>query len=564
MATWQTNTVGGLHPITQSIMSLAGAMFDPEIDRQRELRQSQIAVDNAQIGNYNANASKLASDTALNNQVLGARNNAANAFRLAAASGKVTPEHAALLYENLIQGGGASGGDVSQLGDTLGAIMLMQNAGDPNYVQDATTGMMLKGHMPDMNFAPTPGRADAVSARDAAEAFKQATTVQGMADAAAMDRKRLEESGLDRRATVTAGAGDTVYTAPGGLWGGEVLSGAPTMDTTKAAAASGAIPMTDTLSAILMPPIEVSQGAGLFDNQGNPLGKPNLSPRDQIVQNLNDTGYTLDPSQSLGENTVAAAALGGDTAIDHDNGGSSGSGSNQIATKAKNWYGPDGAQGITFDGRTDSITGNPLPVGSRLGTDFNPLAENKSGGVAKNWRDPQTNASGITFDGKTDSATGQPLPPNAMLSQRVDAEPNAPIIASPQQIETLSGLAELMFGQYDDVPDALSTAIQTRASELFQKGDAQTGLAPGNMQTAINQAFAELATVVEDGFGAPDLAPRMGAPAVSAPAVSVPQAGEGAVDSITQQALDAIAQGADPAAVAARYKSATGKDLVIP
>jgi len=124
MATWQTNTVGGLHPITQSIMSLAGAMFDPEIDRQRELRQSQIAVDNAQIGNYNANASKLASDTALNNQVLGARNNAANAFRLAAASGKVTPEHAALLYENLIQGGGASGGDVSQLGDTLGAIML--------------------------------------------------------------------------------------------------------------------------------------------------------------------------------------------------------------------------------------------------------------------------------------------------------------------------------------------------------------------------------------------------------------------------------------------------------
>jgi hypothetical protein len=558
MATWQTNTVGGLHPITQSIMSLAGAMFDPEIDRQRELRQSQIAVYNAQIGNYNANASKLASDTALNNQVLGARNNAANAFRLAAGGGKVTPEHAALLYENLIQGGGASGGDVSQLGDTLGAIMLMQNAGDPNYVQDATTGMMLKGHMPDLNFAPTPGRADAISARDASEALRQATTVQGMADAAAMDRKRLEESGLDRRATVNAGAGDTVYTAPGGLWGGEVLSGAPTMDTTKAAAASGAIPMTDTLSAILMPPIEVSQGAGLFDNQGNPLGKPNLSPKDQIVQNLNDTGYTLDPSQSLGENTVAAAVLGGDTAI---------SGSNPIATKAKNWYGPNGAQGITFDGRTDSITGNPLPAGSRLGTDFNPLAENKSGGVAKNWRDPQTNASGITFDGKTDSATGQPLPPNAMLSQRVDAEPNAPIIASPQQIETLSGLAELMFGQYDDVPDALSSAIQTRASELFQKGDMQTGLAPGNMQTAINQAFAELATTVDDGWGAPDLALRNGAPAapaVSAPAVSVPQSGQGAVDSVTQEALSAIAQGADPKAVAARYKQVTGKDLVIP
>lgn len=193
MATWQKNPAGGLHPLTSAIVTLGNAMFDPSIEHQRRLSDSQIAVDQAQIGNYTASAGKTNAETALLDQRLAARGGGlGNAMAAALTPGaRQDPAIFAQLAQSLVQSGDGTV-DLSGLGDIFAQYDLGMDPANPAYGDTARNALVRMGKIPDQNSAMTMGEGNAISARDAQEAMSQAVTTTGM-----------EQAGQDRRNNAT-------------------------------------------------------------------------------------------------------------------------------------------------------------------------------------------------------------------------------------------------------------------------------------------------------------------------------------------------------------------------
>lgn len=85
-----------------------------------------------------------------------------------------------------------SSGDASYA-PHLGSAALAFNANRPGATDDEIRRSFIgSGRNPSADFATTAGRADDIAARDAAAALRQATSVQGMQNAGALERARLQ------------------------------------------------------------------------------------------------------------------------------------------------------------------------------------------------------------------------------------------------------------------------------------------------------------------------------------------------------------------------------------
>lgn len=200
MATYQQNTLSGFHPVTNALFGISRAIADPAYEIAGQKARQDADYNTARIGETTANTRKLDAATALDRQKFTGRAGLGDAISGAFdESGQLRPEAQAAILSTLAQG--------DQLGNardvfSIGSAFSL-NPGDAGYDDELRRSLVMGGHMPDQNFAGTAGRADAVSVRDAAEAYQQAVTVQGM-----QDRTSITNNTLDNETSILNNGAD--------------------------------------------------------------------------------------------------------------------------------------------------------------------------------------------------------------------------------------------------------------------------------------------------------------------------------------------------------------------
>ena len=414
----------------------------------------------------------------------------------------------------------------------------------------------------------------------------RATTVQGMSDRAAASRNAATNASNERQnaATIagafarltheltnkplTAGAGETVYTAPGDTRG-PALYGAPSEGTAKgaiiadAAAGNPVTPMAQVIVGGV--PSETEVKGGLIDRNFDTLSQLDPYQREVLGANPSNPG-TPRTYQTL-----------------------------------------DGRTGTTLDGgKTDMHTGEPLPAGTTSFTSSVQAAEPgafRGAEVAKartelndrRVRTEQFVAAADELDGMLSvpdanqfvGALGRAAGAlNTFRSQAVAAmqlagtqvEASTDTAAYADVFQKLGIQNAQLQSAYRDLAFATASAREPGKLTDFDVRNAMETIGasigdPVAMRTVLSRAVNSRIRDFEiyernarrqygDTLGVPEFAPLRGQQAPQA-GHAIPQAQQGALpfEEAARQAQDAIARGADPAKVSQRLQAIYGRGL---